>query len=415
MHTAADPSSMLEQHRDRITLVCQYANEADPADFDRRWLSVLRCCAAWFSSMPLRPDQHAEPGGAFRASVEAAYFAMRLSGGQKFGADQPSERRRALEPQYLHALFLAACCSRLDEPYRNFQFFRNRDNAEWVPVFHGAFGPWLGQDTYRVVRRESAEPVQRMRTALLARDILGAERLEQFDSVVMSDLLGSINPDPRPTGLETLLHKVARQAIDAVTQFEIKARRAAFSPDTTAAPSAALLSASGIVSTGVAPVAPSLPVAPATKEVAPPASDPPGQTDAPAGGQGRPQENGATSTLPETERPSVLRLDGERTVRKEVAGDPFSAVLTTPSNLMRDFFRALSQDVTAGKVKVAWVDNRLAIPKRVLSNYGIASETLLDNLRKQQLLFKQVGQDILLVDKVGSLIAPRPASSNELQ
>ena len=128
-----------------------------------------------------------------------------------------------------------------------------------------------------------------------------------------------------------------------------------------------------------------------------------------------PPQDGATSTLPETERPSVLRLDGERTVRKEVAGDPFSAVLTTPSNLMRDFFRALSQDVTAGKVKVARVDNRLAIPKRVLSNYGIASETLLDNLRKQQLLFKQVGQDILLVDKVGSLIAPRPASSNELQ
>ncbi|WP_020203517.1 TraI domain-containing protein [Cupriavidus sp. WS] len=413
-HTTTDPSALLDQHRDRIALVRQYANEADPADFDRQWLSVLRCCAEWFSSMPLRPDQHAEPGGAFRASVEAAYFAMRLSGGQKFGADQPSERRRALEPQYLYALFLAACCSRLDEPCRNFQFFRNRDDAEWVPAVHGAFGPWLGPDTYRVVRRETEQPVERMRTALLARDILGAERLERFDSVVMSDLLGSINPDPRPSGLETLLHKVARQAIDAVMQFEIKARRAAFSPDATAAPSAAALSASGSASPQVAPVSAAVPPALATNDGAQSASVAPSQAEA-AADRRRPQENNATSAGTETDRPNVLRLDGERTVRKEATGDPFSAVLTTPSNLMRDFFRALCQDVAAGKVKVAWVEDRLAIPKRVLSNYGIASETLLDNLRKQQLLFKQVGQDVLLVDKIGSLIAPRPATSSESQ
>ncbi len=77
---------------------------------------------------------------------------------------------------------------------------------------------------------------------------------------------------------------------------------------------------------------------------------------------------------------------------------------------MREFFRALAQDVAAGKVKAKWVDNRLAISKRMLGNYGIASETLIDNLRKFQLLYKIVGQDILLVDKVANLIATRPQS-----
>ncbi len=67
--------------------------------------------------------------------------------------------------------------------------------------------------------------------------------------------------------------------------------------------------------------------------------------------------------------------------------------------------------MAAGKVKVSWVENRLAIGKRMLGNYGIASETLIDNLRKSQLLYKIVGQDILLVDKVADLIDKRPQST----
>lgn len=409
VHTITDSAALLDQHRDRIALVRQYANEADPADFDKKWMTVLTRCAEWFSSMPLRADQHAEPGGAFRATIEAAYFAMRLSGGQKFGADQPSERRRALEPQYLYALFLAACCSQLDEPCRNFQFYRSRDDAEWVPAFHGAFGPWLGTDTYRVARRETVSPVERMRTALLAREILGAERLAWFDSVVLSDLFGAINPELRPSGLETLLHKVTRQAIDAVTQFELKARRAAFAPDPTAAPSAAALSASGAATAGAS-------ASQATESGN--AGDTRSTDDAPtdqvtARDGAAPNPPADDVSVAETPRTHVLRLDGDRTVRKAAPSDPFAAVLITPSNLMRDFFRVLSEDVAAGKVKVSWVDNRLALPKRVLSNYGISYETLLDNLRKQQLLYKVVGQDILLADKIGTLIATRPATTTD--
>ncbi len=145
--------------------------------------------------MPLRPTEHAEAGGAFRATMEAAYFAMRLSGAQKFAADQTSERRRKLEPQYLYALFLAACCSRLDEPCRHFQLHRDRDGAEWIPAIHGAFGAWLGNDTYRVTRRDKALPVERMRTALLAREILGADRLALFEARFSPTCLAPSTPN----------------------------------------------------------------------------------------------------------------------------------------------------------------------------------------------------------------------------
>ncbi|AAP86114.1 hypothetical protein OOOCML_34165 (plasmid) [Cupriavidus necator H16] len=408
-HHHLTPAALLASHDSRLALVRQYANESDDGDFRTKWLSVLDRCAAWFSSMPLRPTEHAEPGGAFRATVEAAYFAMRLSGAQKFAADQTSERRRKLEPQYLYALFLAACCSRLDEPCRHFQFHRMRDGAEWVPAAHGAFGAWLGDDTYRVTRREAPLPSERMRTALLAREILGTERLGAFDSQVLTDLFGAINPDPRPAGLETLLHKVVRQAIETVTQFELKARRAAFAPDTTPAPSAQALAVDAITGASTPPAQARTETAPVPEtgtatpvEVEQPETTTEADPSSPAGLH----QAGSDASAQHRASPNAVQLDGARSLRKEApAEDPFKAIAGT-SNLMREFFKALSQDAAAGKTKVTRVEGKVAISKRSLGNYGIASETLIENLRKFKHLYKIVGQDILLVNEVGDLILP---------
>nr|WP_315595545.1 TraI domain-containing protein [uncultured Cupriavidus sp.] len=406
---------LMQGHIKRIDLIRQYANESDPAVFEAKWLSVLEACANWFGSMPLRPSEHAEPGGAMRATVEAAYFAMRLSGAQKFGADQPSERRRLLEPQYLYALFLAACCSRLDEPCRHFKFHRDSDGTEWIPAAHGAFGTWLGEGTYQVTRREEATPVERMRTALLTREILGAERLASFDPVVLSDLFGAINPDPRPAGMETLLHKVARQAIETATEFEVKARRASFAPDTTPVPSASELAASGSTaanSRGVVdgPTLATTASDPATAAVAPMNASTPASATESASAVPMEAPEGANRASTAT----ALPVNAVRTTLKDKKADPFAEVLADTSNLMRDFFRALSQDVAAGKAKVTWVDNKLAISKRMIGNYGMASDSLVDNLRKFNLLYKVIGQEILLIDKVAALISERPPAGETL-
>lgn len=399
-HTPLSPSELLSAHGSRIALIRQYANETSTEAFDAKWLSILSRCADWFSTMPLRPAEHAEPGGAFRATIEAAYFGMRLSGAQKFGADLSSERRRTLEPQYLYALFLAACCSRLDEPCRHFQFHRESDGAEWVPAAHGAFGPWLGTSSYKVSRRDAAQPIERMRTALLAREILGSDRLSAFDSQVLSDLFGAINPDPRPTGLETLLHKVVRQSIDTLTQFEVKARRAEFAPDTTPAPNAEALAKAGQPPASqpniAATVAPTQ-TAPAGSECA----APPKQAAADGA-------SAAVTAIPaEGSGPrNVVQLDGAQSLRKGPTGDdPFKAVAGS-SNLMREFFKALAQDVASGKAKVTRVDGKVAISKRMLGNYGLASDTLVEHLRKGKHLYGVDGQSIVLVDDVGNLIAP---------
>jgi len=408
-HSSMPAAALLSAHESRIALIRQYANEVSGDLFAVKWLSILTRCADWFSSMPLRFAEHAEPGGAFRATVEAAYFAMRLSGAQKFGADQPSERRRMLEPQYLYALFLAACCSRLDEPCRHFQFYRDSDGAEWIPAAHGAFGPWVGTSNYRVTRREAIQPIERMRTALLAREILGSERLSAFDSQVLTELFGAINPDPRPTGLETLLHKVVRQSIDTLTQFEIKARKAEFPPDSTPVPTAERLEKA---------VNPSLAQADAPVPAPPPATS---TQHADGKGNVSPAESAGLGSQAQVESPdatasdasaarNVVQLDGARSLRKELsADDPFKA-LAGSSNLMREFFKALAQDVASGKAKVARIDGKVSISKRSLGNYGLASDTLVEHLRKGKHLYKVDGQNILLVDEVGRLIAPETAS-----
>ncbi len=69
------PSSadeLLSVHSKRIELIRQCANESSEKEFQRKWFSVLLRCAQWFSSVPLTPELHREPGGAFRATIEIA-------------------------------------------------------------------------------------------------------------------------------------------------------------------------------------------------------------------------------------------------------------------------------------------------------------------------------------------------------
>lgn len=416
-HTPMPIAALTSTLGSRLDLVRQYANESSSADFERKWFSVLEACADWYSSMPLRPEQHPEPGGAFRATVETVYYALRLSGGQKFGADQPSERRRKLEPQYLYAVFLAACSTWLDEPFRHFQFFRLTDQSEWSPAAHGAFSAWLQGAEYRVQRREAPLPVERMRTALLARSILGSTRLEMLESVVQTDLFGAINPESRPAGTESLLHKVLRQAVDVTCDTEVKARRARFAPDTTPIPPVKSMEDALVAQAQPAPAAEKRTAAPKPKAAKsePTAADnvsalfeqakaaPAPRTDAP------PVATTTASDKPNGQS-SLFDLDSMQAPKTSSvqAPDPFAEILSSASNLMREFFRALMQDVESGKVAVNWGDKGLVLQKRVLGSYGIASETLVDNLRKLNLLASAQGADIVLVERIGSLILPRP-------
>lgn len=86
----------------------------------------------------------------------------------------------------------------------------------------------------------------------------------------------------------------------------------------------------------------------------------------------------------------------------------FEEVLKGAPNMILELFRALREDVAAGKAKVEWNEKGLGVQKRLIGNYGIASNTLVDHLRKRGLLLANGQGEIVLAPRVGDLILPRP-------
>lgn len=447
------PSSadeLLSVHRKRIELIRQCANESSETEFQRKWFSVLYRCAQWFSTVPLTPELHREPGGAFRATIETAFYALRLAGGQKFAADLTSEKRRRLEPQYNYGVFLSAVCSALDEPCRHFVIARVSDHADWHPAGHGPLGPWLGNVEYTVQRRPEAMKPERMRTATYAQMIVGRDLLEGLDPPVLGDMFGAINPDKVPQGLETLLHQVVRKAIDVSVGFERKAQQGVFAPVKFDVPSAvhvALeLQAQPVMPKGtivdldtgevLAPVA-AVARAATTPAAQPPASAPqapPADVDqaaqAPAlsrslldaierseaipTASAEPANPADTSSTPRPVDPATLfnapGKDGPAASPGSPTNEELKAVLGNDSVMILEFFRALAQDVANGKASVQWEDKGLVLQKRLVGAYGVTSNTLIEEMRKRSLLLRAAGNEICILEKAGRLIQERPVA-----
>ncbi|WP_321794783.1 TraI domain-containing protein [Caballeronia sp. J97] len=440
LHEPIAVEALFTAHQKRIELVRQCANESTETEFARKWVAVLRRCAKWFSSMPLTPELHCEPGGAFRATIESTFYAMRLAGGQKFAADLTSDKRRKLEPQYNYAVFLAAACSLLDEPFRHFEFVRQSDREKWNPAAHGAFGAWIGAGQYAVERRVAPLRNERMRTAMFAQTVTTPELLEGLDTAVLSDLFNAINPERSPQGFEALVHKVVRQAMDVSVDFEQKAQRAVFAPVKFDVPSAVYVALALEPQVVVAaPQSPATPVPPATPWAAPnvPASNvnpaPPGagpqlsqslldalersEAQAVSAASIEPAGQAAAQDLASPPRPAPVDPAAAGAPTRSSASPKFgptdeqlNEVLGPGAAMMKEFFKALAGDVATGKAKVTWEEKGLAVQKRLVGAYGMTSDTLVEQLRKRSLLLRAHGNDICIVERAGRLIMERPTA-----
>ncbi|MGF6547220.1 TraI domain-containing protein [Paraburkholderia youngii] len=427
-HTPMTEDALLGEYQRRVDLIAQCANEASQSELERKWLAVLRACASWFSSLPLSPDLYREPGGAFRATIETAFYAMRLAGGQKFGTNLPSEKRRRIEPQYNYAVFLAAVCSRLDEPYRHFAIERDSDRTLWNPPVHGQFGPWLAGSSYRLTRRDTPLPVERMRTGMLAQLLVGSGLLAGLDAEVLAELFGAINPNMRPIEAESLLHKVVRQGVSTADEFDRKAQRGVFAPVQFAVPSAVHVAAElepvsspGAAVPGASAAAPhnppptsAPPVPTATQAVA--VMRPAGMTVEPSTGEILPAKPADTPTVPSPAPvsaavdPTAMRpLATTASPPKPSTAPTFDEVLKGVPGSVREFFQALSEDVASGKAAVQWTEKGLVVPKRLIGSYGIAASTLVEHMRKRSLMVADAPTEVTLAPRAGQLILASPA------
>jgi conjugal transfer pilus assembly protein TraI len=400
--------------------------------------------------MPLTPELHCEPGGAFRATIESTFYAMRLAGGQKFAADLTSDKRRRLEPQYNFAVFLAAACSLLDEPFRHFEMLRLSDRTKWNPAAHGAFGTWIGTGQFAVERRVTPLKNERMRTAMFAQTVISPELLSGFDTAVLDDLFNAINPERSPQGFEPLVHKVVRQAMGVAVDFERKAQRAVFAPVKYDVPSAVHVAlalepqfvatpAPASVDSSVNPgqsTATTASVASATTPEpqsavvgATASSQQEASASAPKFSQSlldalersEAQAAGAAAAEPSTgpsapaSRPAPVDPAAARPARSNAnrvgpSDEELTELLGPGAAMLKEFFKALAGDVAAGKAEVTWEEKGLAVKKRLVGGYGITSDTLVEQLKKRSLLMRAHGNDICIVERAGRLIVERPAA-----
>jgi conjugal transfer pilus assembly protein TraI len=380
----------------RVELIRQCANEAKPVYFEEKWMGVLVRCAEWHSSQPLSPDLYREPGGALRWTIELAFYAMRLAGAQKFAANLTSEERRRVEPQYNYGVFIAAVCSGLDEPHRHFRVIRAHDDAEWNPSAHGALNPWLNGAEFRLGRREVPLPVERMRTGVLAQLIVGRELLSALDTEVLAQIFGAINPAPMPMQGESITHKVVREAVKVATDFDRKAQRAEFAPVEFSVPPAIDVANVLVPVQEAVSALPPVDGVPTTVQVTPAATK-------------------APSNKPVDPR-QISLLDGGPDYPAAADTPPADAPtlengLSDYPPMIVDFFRALKEDVESGKAKVAWGKMGLTIPKRILAGYGIASDSLIEVLRKKGVLLENNKTEIMIAQAIGRLITAREEAS----
>jgi conjugal transfer pilus assembly protein TraI len=104
--------------------------------------------------------------------------------------------------------------------------------------------------------------------------------------------------------------------------------------------------------------------------------------------------------------PSAMRVPAAR-VERTTPPATFDEVLEGQPNMIREFFKALREDVAGGKAKVTWTEKGLALPKRLVGSYGVASDTLVEHLRRRGLLVSNVQAEIVLAPRAGELIMER--------
>jgi len=406
LYEAVKPAEMFAGMARRIELIEQSANEMSKGDFARKWLTVMSACAAWFGALPLAPDLYREPGGAFRATVEIAFYAMRLASGQKFGSGLRSEIRRRLEPQYNYAVFLAAVCSKLDEPHRHFDVVRADDGVIWQPASDGPLAVWTSDSPFELRRRAVPLPIERMRTGMLAQMVIGPELLAGIEAEVQAELFGAINPTMQPISSESLMHKVLRQAVTVATDFDRRSQLAVFAPVSTDIPTATDMANAGVHTPVGGPAAPPVPQADAVSPV-------PGTNDGATHVASKSAHVPVSGEVPAAVSPaspqSRLPFPGAQSPAASVNQQAFDEVLQGASGLIKDFFRALREDVAAGTAKVAWNDKGLVLSKRLIGGYGVASDTLVEQLRKRNLVLGNTATDVTLAPRAGALILEAPA------
>jgi conjugal transfer pilus assembly protein TraI len=335
---------------------------------------VIVSIAEWFNCLPLSPDLHDEAGGAFRASLDSAFFTLRLAGASIFTSDLPSQERRRLEPQFRYGAFLAAISAFIDEPYRHYVVYAD-SGQEWTPAVHGSIKEAAGKaKLLKVDNRIPPLPVSKQRAAVITASLIRPYILA-LDPKVQNEIFNALQPDPMPHGLESVLHRVVRQGIGQAIEVERKAKSLLSKPAQREVTSAVDLK---VNAEGV----PMASQAATSNSVA---------------------AEAAHTSIPQSSDKVVT----QQKVPERISLDALSSKLTRQ---YLELVEVLASDIRDGRKShdnLEWRETGLMVPTNIFAQYGKPERVVVDALQKAGLVLGQMNKQILLAPELGQVIFPQ--------
>ena len=215
----ASEDELLAAHADLLRRI-RIAYGGDEGTYEARLAPVIRRYAALIHLLPATPDAHfREAGGLLRCGLEVAFHALQAADGQIFSARRTVPERRAMEPRWRTAFFIAGLCAELHRAL-SAVVVTEEGETDWSPLVL-PLGTWLrerGCPHYEVRWRTPTEPLAAGGLLLLPQVVSPPllAFLAEGDRAVLSQMMASLaGASPQGPGvLGEIVHRTLGLVVD---------------------------------------------------------------------------------------------------------------------------------------------------------------------------------------------------------
>ena len=216
---ATPEDELLATHADLLRRV-RIAYGGDEGTYEARLAPVIRRYAALIHLLPATPDAHfREAGGLLRCGLEVGFHALQAADGQIFSARRTVPERRAMEPRWRTAFFIAGLCAELHRAL-SAVVVTEEGETDWSPLVL-PLGTWLrerGCPHYEVRWRTATEPLAAAGLLLLPQVVSAPllAFLAEGDRSVLSQMMASLaGASPQGPGvLGEIVHRTLGLVVD---------------------------------------------------------------------------------------------------------------------------------------------------------------------------------------------------------
>jgi len=195
---ASSVRELLREHAELLGRI-RVAYGGEEGGCEARLVPVIEAYAAFVHRLPATPDAHFRgEGGLLRLGLEVGFHALQAADGQIFSARRTVPERRALEPRWRTAAFVAGLCAEL---HRTLAVVVAAEDGEvWCP-FMCPLAPWLqeGRRKRYFVRWVESGETDRAAGILLLPHVVPPTLmayLSEGNGAVLPQLMGSLGGVP---------------------------------------------------------------------------------------------------------------------------------------------------------------------------------------------------------------------------